>query len=81
MAKTDAETLEDLRAWRDNLIAALRSPETVSGYGGMADATGSNTINRMGGRSQLLSELREVESRIEAIENRTPFTRESRAVT
>lgn len=81
MPKTDAESLAELQSWRDNVVAALKEPETVSGYGGMSDSSGVNTINRMGGRSQLLRELEVIDRQITEIETRTPFTRNSIAVT
>jgi hypothetical protein len=84
MPKSDAEHLAELRTWRDNLVAALETPETVSAFGGMPDAGNSGKIGRMGGRSQLLSELREIKAQIKELEELTengPYLRESRGVT
>lgn len=65
MSASDTDYLETLRTWRDNILTALKTPETVSAYGGMPDTSGSGPgVGRMGGRAQLLSELREVEGLI-----------------
>lgn len=80
MSKTDAESLEQLKVWRDNLKTALQAPETVSAYGGMPDKSGGNKVLRMAGRAQLLSELREVEARIESLQGAQPYLGESRGV-
>ena len=80
MPKTDAEHLAELQTWRDNIVAALQTPETLSGFGGMADARGPVSLERMSGRSQLLSELALVEARIDELEEATPYMRESRGV-
>lgn len=81
MPNTDAERLVELEEWRDNLIAALKAPETHSAFGGMPDANGPGQVSRMAGRAQLRSELAEVRAEIEEIKERTPYTRVSRAVT
>jgi hypothetical protein len=50
----------------------------------MPDAGNSGKIGRMGGRSQLLSELREIKAQIKELEELTengPYLRESRGVT
>lgn len=80
-AKTDAEILEEKKVWRDNLVAALQTPETMSVFGGMPDAGGSNQIGRMSGRAQLMSELERIEAQIKELEERVdgPYLRESQA--
>jgi hypothetical protein len=85
VALSDALSLEELRTWRDNLIAALKTPETASAYGGMPDTSGAPVIvHRMGGRAQLLAELKEVQALIEkaevASEEAGPYMLESRGV-
>ena len=64
MALSDAAYLEQLKTWRDNIITALKTPETVGAYGGMPDPIGGQGVGRMSGRAQLLAELREVEAKI-----------------
>jgi len=81
VALTDEQNLEELRTWRDNLIAALKTPETVSAFGGMPDHSGGNSIGRMSGRAQLLRELEIVEAKIDEVQGREPYMREARGVT
>ena len=72
MAQSDEQTLGSLREWRDNIIAALKIPETTSAFGGMPDTTGGGPgVGRMGGRAQLLSELDKVNSLIAEHEAKT----------
>ena len=70
MPRTNAENLEYYQTWRDNIVNALQTPETVSAYGGMPDTAGSigETVGRMPGRAQLLSELMWVEERLEELQ-------------
>ncbi len=69
-AKTDQEHVDELRTWRDNIVTALKAPETVSAFGGQPDTAGGNAIGRMGGRAQLLRELADLEDKIKDLEER-----------
>lgn len=78
MPQTDAEYLAELKEWRAAIVAELKTPGTVSAFGGMADAMGPVSLKRMAGRAQLLSELALIESKIAALELASePFWRES----
>lgn len=68
MPKTDAEHLEDLKTWRDNILAELKTPGTVSAYGGSPDVNGPVQLQRMPGRAQLLEELRWLDEEIAKVE-------------
>lgn len=81
MPLDDDASLEALQEWRDELVAALKTPSTVNAWGGMPDSTAPVRIQRMAGRAQLLTELQWVEKRIEELEGGEPLIRESRGAT
>jgi hypothetical protein len=62
LVETDADKLIRYRNWESRLLTALEEPETASAYGGQPDANGPVSVDRMGGRAQLLSELQHVQS-------------------
>lgn len=68
MAKTHAQHLDELKAWRDAIVAELKAPGSQSAYGGSPDKSGPVNVQRMPARAQLLSELREVEKLIAKLE-------------
>lgn len=69
--ETDDEKLIRFKNWESRLLTALEAPETTSAFGGGPDAPSNPVgINRMGGRAQLLSELRFVQENIAALETR-----------
>lgn len=66
--ETDAEKLIRYQNWESRLLTALEEPETASAFGGVPDANGPVSVDRMGGRSQLLSELQHVQSVIDKLQ-------------
>ena len=70
LIETDAERLIRYQNWETNLLIALEEPETQSAYGGQPDANGPLSVGRMGGRAQLLDELRHVQETIATLQTR-----------
>jgi hypothetical protein len=65
--ETDADKLIRYQNWESRLLTALEEPETASAFGGTPDANGPVSVDRMGGRAQLLSELQHVQSVIDKL--------------